>query len=71
MAATNMIAAVSLMTDAATLLQYFASRFADASATIHLAQSQGRDLTDDELMALEEVYETAQNRLKAMIKSKG
>lgn len=71
MGATNMIAAVSLMTDAATLLQYFASRFADASATIHLAQSQGRDLTDDELMALEEVYETAQNRLKAMIKSKG
>lgn len=71
MAATNMIAAVSLMTDAATLLQYFASRFADVSATIHLAQSQGRDLTDDELMALEEVYETAQNRLKAMIKSKG
>lgn len=46
MGATNMLAAVSMMTDAATLLQYFASRFADASSTIHLAQSQGRDLTD-------------------------
>lgn len=71
MGATNMLAAVSLMTDAAALLQYFASRFADASSTIHLAQSQGRDLTDEELQSLEEVYEVAHNRLKAMIKSKG
>ena len=71
MGATNMLAAVSMMTDAATLLQYFASRFADASSTIHLAQSQGRDLTDEELYALELTYQTAHDRLKAMIKSKG
>ena len=67
----NTLKAVSVMVDITTLISYLTSRLGDVSSMIHNAQSQGRDISEEELSLLDAALANARTRLKDVIAKKG
>jgi hypothetical protein len=69
--AENSLKAISIMVDITTLISYLTSRLGDVSSMIHNAQSQGRDISEEELSLLDAALANARTRLKDVIAKKG
>lgn len=67
---SNAIAAIGTLTDLTTFLSFLASRIAETSALIQQAQTEGRDLTPDEMASIEVGMHKAHQDLKDLIKQK-